>query len=706
MGVKAWLTLMLLLAGLAGGAAARADADVVVIVDTSISMRDPGMDPERASLLVAKLLADIVPGDLAVVRLLGIASDSKLLPSHASGEFGPCPENPLEKCGIVARDSDWEAQARQHKFGVLSRPRRADPDYKKSLDSHLQQRIGNSMFMLAFQAALGVFDGHPGSAPRMVIWLSDGRSEHEARLQAAIAEVKAQGADVEAIVFGAGDTRLPREAGVETVTVSNPAQMMDAFANAFRRIVQAPYRIDRRVAEQPGFEIKRNVQEAWVVVYGDSSLGEVALSGPGLALKADYAEDAWPAAGAYKVAHLYNPPPGPWSVSVRGGGAGVAYAVIQRSELAPRLLAPEQALAGARVRLEAGIVGGPGGEPLADPEALQDAVLSASVQGQAVSLRDDGQDADAQAHDGRYSGYVEFSQAGRIPVRLHLRSAIARRDSEASVTVASRFRPTGEPVDIDFGTLGVAAESCRPLPLRAGQPGEVAVELRSLQALPSGHALEIRGPGGVLRPDTGSLTLAVGAPLQICLTTAARVAASQADGEPWLALQAPDSEPAGPQATLKLRWRVAGLSFWALWGWLAWFILAALALLFALLGFILPQRFRGALAVVFVPDREDLDEQSPQPVRQWQGVGIGFYRNARAYLHADYRLSGQARGALAGLLAERGGNRVLPGNGVALFRESCDGDWEAVPPSGCRCRAGDVFRVGGGGPYFRIATRG
>jgi hypothetical protein len=143
-----------------------------------------------------------------------------------------------------------------------------------------------------------------------------------------------------------------------------------------------------------------------------------------------------------------------------------------------------------------------------------------------------------------------------------------------------------------------------------------------------------------------------------------------------------------------------------LWGWLAWTVLAVLAGLFVLLGFLLPQRFRGALAVVFVPDREDLDEQSPQPVRQWQGVGIGFYRNARAYLHPDYRLSGRPRGALAGIVAERGGNRVVPGAGAGLFRETLDGDFEAVPPQGVRCRAGDVFRVGGGGPYFRIAARG
>ncbi len=708
--MKYLIVLMLVLIGFVDGFAkqtsASENADVVVIVDTSTSMKEPGMDPERASLLVSKLLADIVPGHLAVVRLLGVNPDSHLLPSRPTGEFGQCPENPQEKCGRVERASDWEAEARQHKFGALPRTRRADPDFKKSLESHLDQRIGNSMFTLAFQAALGVFDGHPGSSPRMVIWLSDGRSEHEEQLKMSIAEVQAQGATVEAVVFGAGDTRLPREAGVETVKVSNPAEMMYAFANVFRRIVQAPYRIDNRYADKPDFEIKRNVDEAWIVVYGDKSLGEVEVNGPGLALKADYAEDHWPSAGAYKVAHLQNPPPGLWSLKVRGGGEDAAYAVIQRSDLEPLLLEPEKALAGSRTSLVVGIASGTSKEPISDPEILKDATLTANVLGRDVSLNDNGQDADAKAGDGRYSGYVSFPTAGRIPVKLHLQSTIVSRDADASVTVGGVFRYLGGPLDIDFGHLGVGAESCRPLELRVEQQGDVAVELRSLKALPSGHSLEVRMQSGVLRPDDNHLAMVVGEPLSICLKTASRIASSQADGEPWLALQAAGSEQTEQRAMLNLRWQVSGLSFWALWGWLVWTILAALLVILVLLGFILPQRFRGALAVVFVPDREDLDEQSPQPVKQWKGVGIGFYRNARAYLHPDYRLSGKPRGALAELLAERAGNRVLPCNGASLFRETADGDWEAVPLQGSRCRAGDVFRVGGSGPYFRIATRG
>ncbi len=158
--------------------------------------------------------------------------------------------------------------------------------------------------------------------------------------------------------------------------------------------------------------------------------------------------------------------------------------------------------------------------------------------------------------------------------------------------------------------------------------------------------------------------------------------------------------------TLALRWQVEGLSFWARWGRLILLILLILLLIFIIAGFIVPERFAGSFALTFVPDQEDLDEQTPQPIKQWKGVGIGFYRNARAFLHADYRLSGSSQGALAALHAERGGARVAPGKGIALYRETLDLDWEQVPSQGRRGRAGDVFRISDNGPYFRLSTRG
>ncbi len=686
-------------------------ADAVVIVDTSTSMRQDGMDPTRASLLVTKLLADIVPGDLAVVRLLDLDDDKDVIPSRPTGTFVPCSEDPSRTCHTVDAATDWEADARSKKLGSLARPARGDAAFKQSLEGHLEQRSTNSMFHLAFRAAQGIFDEHrndPSRAagvPRTVIWLSDGRSESAPVVGHAIGELAAEGVAVEAIVFGLGDTDLAIAAGLTPRRVSTPAEIMKAFAGSFRRIVQAPYEIDNLVSVQPGFEMKQHVEEAWIVVYGDDTLGDVTIDGPQQPVRADYAADRWVGAGAYRVAHIELPLAGRWTVRASGGGPGVAYAVVQRSALAPVLLEPQRALAGTPVRLVGGISAGKG-HLVTDPELLRDATFTAEVQGQTVTLSDQGANSDAAAGDGRFTGAVTFRGSGKVPVRLHVRSPFIDRTVDVVVNVAGSFRYAGPPLDIDLGTIGVEAVACRPLAFTAEHQGEVPFELRRLRSLPSGHALEVRLPAGKLTPGSAAVSANAGDRLEVCLSTTRLAPSSTASGEPWLELRVAGSDRKEHAVPIRLRWQVHGLSFWERWGWLILTILGILLLLFIIGGYVVPQRFQGGLAVVYVPERDELEEQTAQPVRQWKGVGIGFYRDARAFLHPDFRLSGSPQGAVASLRAERSGTHVNPGGGMSLYRETLDSDWETVPEQGRRAHAGDVYRIGERGPYFRVATRG
>lgn len=705
-GRRAALAVLCVLAGasLAQAQDDKATADVVVIVDTSLSMKEPGMDPERTSLLVAKLFADIVPGDLAVVRLLDLEADKNLLPNRPTGRMEPCPESPTGLCEIVEQATDWMAEARKGRFGALVRPARGDAFYKQSLDGHLAQVGNNSAFGLAFAAAQGVFDQHgTRKVPRAVIWLSDGRAEDPPPTLRAIGELTAAGAVVEAVVFGDGEVGLAQQAGLTARQVSSPAQLMKAFAGAFRRIVQAPYEIDHEVAAVPGFEMKADVREAWIVVYGDDSLGEVTLSGPQGTVRADYARDSQPGAGAYRVAYLERPAAGQWTVQAQGGGTGVAYAVVQRSALAPALLAPKTATAGAKVAVVAGIRS-EGGTLVADPRVLDGTRMTAFVEGSWIDLKDDGTQGDAKAGDGRFSGQAVFQKVGDAPVRVRAVSPLLDRVVEAMVKVAGFFESSG-PVEVDLGTLKAGGSSCKPVRLAGKHQGAVPFELRELRRLPSGHSLTMRLPGVELGPGDEALPIAPGDAVEVCLEASKRAASSSASGEPWLELKVAGSPEAKHAVPIKLRWRVEGLTFWELWGWLILLILGILIALFIILGFVLPKRFQSALAVAFVPDRRELDEQTPEPVTQWKGVRIGFYRNARAFLHANFRLNGNAKGALAGLFAESVGTWVRPGRGGSLYRETLDGDWETVGADGRRARSGDVYRIGESGPFFRISSR-
>lgn len=679
---------------------------VVVVVDTSASMREPGMDPERTSLLVTKLLADLVPGDLAVVRLLDLVADGALLPSRATGREIPCQENPNRMCGEVAPDGDWEAMARAQGFGVLERPSVGDAGFKRDLESHLDQRANNSPFVLAFRAAQGFLERPGGTtAPKTLVWLSDGRAEDPARLAQAVDDLQEGDVRVEAVVFGRGELSLADAMGLEARQVSSPSELMAAFADIFRGIVRAPFRVDHRLREMPAFEMKTNVQEAWVVVYGDPTLEQAWVSEPAGERPADDAAERWATAGAYRVAHIRDPRPGRWQVHAEGGG-DAAYAVIQRSDLEPALLAPARATSGAKTLVEAIIRSGLDGERIADPHVLSESTIRLVYEQRELELRDDGEGGDAVAGDGRFSAFARFEGPEPVPVVLRMVNPVALRETTTTVDVSGALTYRGRPVVVDLGRLTAGETVCRFFTLPAERVGVASLELRSLRPPPPGHTFSMRFAAGDLAPDADALPVPADAQPELCLDTHRRAGSLEGVGAPLLALALAGTQDDDHAVPLVVRWQVIGLGFWALWGRVVIVVAAILALAILAGGFIVPRRFQRALALAMAPERADLGEQSPQPVAQWRGVGIGFYRHARAFVHADFRLSGTARGALAILEAAKRGTWVRGARGQPLYRETLDGTWESIDPRGRRTRAGDVYRIGERGPYLRVAVQG
>jgi hypothetical protein len=683
--------------------------DVVVIVDTSITMNNPGMDPERASLLLTKLLSDIAPGRLSVIRLLDVRKDAALLPGKATGVREPCAEDPSRMCDMVEMDGDWGKKAREERLGVVERGQRGDPAFKQLLDSHLAQVSGNSAFAFSFWAAKGVFDKHAAegfeASSRTVIWLSDGKDESGQALAPSLDALRADGADIVTVIFGKGDPSIPQQHGLTVQQVSTPAELMSTLAHAFRGVVGAPYRVDGLVAAEPAFAMREHVEEAWVVVYGDKSLGNVTVSGPSGEFVADYAQDSWPAAGAYRVAHFTDPQAGTWRVRAEGGGSGVAYAVVQRSALAPVLLEPKQAVAQVQVRLVAGLKAKAAADLITDPEVLSGATMLIRTEGVELTATDDGSGADEAAGDGRFSAWHSFAGTGMIPVELQIDSPVVRRTNQAQVDVSGAFKYQGGPISLDFGRHKAPDTVCRPLSLVAEHKGPVPFELKRLKRPPGGFGFVLRAGGTELRPKGPAQILSPGIPLELCLETTDRAPNSQATDRPLLRLEVAGSKTADQRVELLLSWHVDGRTWWQRWGWLVLTLLALLVAAIIALGFILPKRFPRTLSLTFAPELADVDETPPLALYTWRGVGIGFYRDARAYLHGDFRISGKGRGALASLHAEASGTRVCPGKGLALFRQDFGVKWEELPKDGEMARAGEIYRIGENGPYFRIASR-
>jgi hypothetical protein len=694
--------------------------DVVLIVDTSTSMTEPGMDPERTSLLVSKLFADILPGNLAVVRLLDLEADKAELPGirtikarcdGSEGEGGGVGAAGAT-CVSVEPSGDWDALARTGMLGALRRERPGDQAFKDRLTTHLAPSSNNSYFSLSFRAAQGVFAHNDAngqaSENRTIIWLSDGRDRNEDDLARALADL--HGARIETLIFGRGDPAIPQRLGLTPVRVSSPAELMGAFAQAFRLIMRAPYRVDHRVAETPEFSVRPNVETLWVVVYGDTSLTGVTLRGAdGQIHTAEAAADSLPSAGAYRVARIESPAAGTWRVETSGGGAGRAYAVIQRSALGPRFLGPAQAQADLETRLIAAVTAGTDPTPVTDDEALESASLTATIDGEQVSFKDDGRGADERAGDGRFSTLHRFRTAGPQSFDLTLASPFAQRQVHASIEVSGVFRYTGPDLDLRFGTLQAPTAACQPVTLNSAagileHRGTIPFALEATGGLPAGHRLSVRiGDQRLVPGDTADWP--AGASLEACLEVDASAPSSMADGNRGLFLHVRGSQARKQGLHLRLHWEVQGLSFRQRWGWLVLLGLGALVVIFIVLGFILPKRFAPTLAIGFGPERDDLDEYPPQSIRNWRGVGIGFYRNARAFLHPDFRLTGRSQGALAGLYALGAPTRVQAQRGMTLYREDLVSGWTPLPPTGEVARPGEVYRVGDSGPFFRLSAR-
>jgi len=685
--------------------------DVVVIVDTSNSMGDPGMDPERSSLLVSKLLTDLVPGHLAIVRLLDLKHDGDILPHKQTSTPVPCGEMRGTNCYAAERVGDWEAKVRKNRHGVMERPSRGDADFKKKLDDHLKQKSGASNFTLAFHAAQGVYDRRNGAEtsriPRMVVWLSDGKPDNRPGCKQVINELKVGHVAIETVLFGKGSDKFANEAGLKPRRTSSPREMMKAFAGLFRRMVQAPYELDGEIAKGNSFEMRPYVDEAWVVVYGDSSLSDVTLSGPGgSSHPASYASDMHRKAGAYKVAHFLKPKAGKYAIQVKGGGGGVAFAVVQRSSLSPYLIAPSQALVGAKVKLVAGIRAGTGGEQITRQDLLSAMKVTANVEGKTLTLRDDGKGGDQQAGDGKFTGLVSFSSVGDGKVTLRAKSQMVDRRVLETVKVNGGFDYTGGPITIDLGRLTEGAESCKPLVFDARQQGTLPFELVPLKDPPGAHSLKIKSARGDLTPGGDTVELPPGEALAVCLTTGPRAASSTADGEPYLRLRVAGTTEEKRSVAIHLRWQVDGLTWLERWLWLILIIIGILLLLFIIMGYVTPARFPRSLAVGLAQSHEDLEDVSAAPIKQWRGVGIGFYRNARAFFLPSFRITGKPRGGIAKLHMTKKGLWVEPAGGSSLYREDMDGDWEDVPQGGRRARGGDVFRVGQDSFYFTISMSG
>jgi hypothetical protein len=692
---------------LAGGrilAQSALNADVVVLSDTSATMSTN--DPKNAVVLVTRLFADIVPGKLAAVRLFDLSKDQSKVPNQQTNEKKPCPDRPSEMCSIVRLGPDAWDKAIEQKLVLSVRPSRGDSGFKSSLVELLKPSSMETDYMVSWGTIDRMFrDNASGDdVPKVVVWLSDGDADDwDKGARDAVKKVMDQGVAIRSLIFKAGNSDKVKQVGIEPFTVDgSPSDLMKAFADAFRYIVQAPFRADGVVAKDPKFTIKPHMEDVWVVTYGDESLSAASVTHDGKAVPADYAADHYNGS-AYRVAHMKNPAEGTWEVSVTGGGPGVSYAVIQRSTITPYAEVAKDVTTGVAFPLVVGLRYGDSGQDLQPSDLPEPVKIEAQFNGQTIELHDDGSNGDAKAGDGKFTAMLTALNAGPVMIRVRAHNSFLDRVIKVTVNARGFFKYSGGPVDVNFGSVVAGQTVCRVVQFQAEQQGGVPFELRQLDTPPDGLHFELRAKGKRSTPGGDPITLLPGEEKSICLTTNRNAGDSRSDARVWANLVARGFD--GTPVPLRMTWSVRALTFWEKWRNLILLILAALIVFFIVYGYIKPYRFPAGLAICYAPEMSELDDQTPQPVRMWRGVGIGFYRDARACLQDNYRITGTVRGAVATLHA--GQRRIVyvrPGS-RALYREEGLGEWEQIPPNGRRASMGEIYRVGDNGPFFRLSMR-
>ena len=352
------------------------------------------------------------------------------------------------------------------------------------------------------------------------------------------------------------------------------------------------------------------------------------------------------------------------------------------ARLVPRLLEPREATVATPVDLLVELAANAGDPPI----PARDIAVAVLADDQRIAL--------SATADGRYTGRIVFRKAGDVPVTIRATNRTLDRSGQAVVKVFSRFvLSAGAPPEVDFGTIVAGNESCRPLNLQGQQDGVVPFEFRSTRELPTEHTLRLIVGDRAYRRGGPPIAAAAGQPMQLCLAAGWWAAGSAANGEPWMTLVATSCGRKQDLADVRLRWRVQPLTFWQRWRWVLLGLVIALVVIVTVYGYIRPHRFPRGIAITYVPEYEDLD-QTAAALGQWTGIGIGFYRDAQAFLRPDFRISGRPRGSLGGLKAAAQGKVILVPTGSTVYCEVGVSEWEEIPPQGRAARLAAIYRFG------------
>lgn len=538
------LRVLLLLALVAAPAPAVASRSVAVVLDTSRSMIEN--DPERYTLLVSQILADLLNDDdeLTVVRMpLDGGVIGMLLGSHSC------------QAGV-----DW------------SLAQRLDPrdraGFKRELDSLVSYDTG-TIFAAPLRTALASLARSKRDA-RLLLIVADsgGLGECEAVLSRELSVARRSGTTIAAINLGGGPGAFRGNAAfATTLGARDSKELVEAVARIYQSFLGGKNLQSGAVHGRVAVTIEPHVREAFLLFAADGSLGDVRAGAGNPAAQSvdlDYrgggsARGLDGAIREYRLVHLVRPQEGTWTFESSGLHRTAGWLLITDSSLGVRLHSSPKVPRGHASVVELRLVDEESGAAI--PASVPGLTVTSKVDGLATTFRDDGTDGDRVAGDGIYSATVELDELGPEELAVRLTSDAVDRERAVALEVVEatwdltvqtpETVPGDRPVElaVELGVLGAPAALDPPDRIDAEVAGETVsllpqptaeraapprYEGRWEDAEPGTHEVTYTPVGGSpASPATGTVEVAgvldLGPPRPIHLGTVA--AGGEARGE-------------------------------------------------------------------------------------------------------------------------------------------------------------------------------
>jgi hypothetical protein len=458
------------------GVAWAAGRRVVVLIDTSGSM--VGTDPQRYTVQLAQIVADLLDDSdqLTIVRLGGFALFCGA---------GPSPDVAL----------------------------RLDPANRSGFKSELDRMIsysGDNSFAIPIRTAVQALS-LDSSKKRMLLMIADsgGLAPCEGPLTAELVKLHDSGAVVAAVNIGSTTGAFEHNPAFDLTTpAQNPRELVEAVAQVYQRFL-GERKVQTGTVQGGGLEVEMDsyVREAFLVVSADGPIGRLEPGSgnpPAASLDPDYRGGGQTVGldgqtRGYRIVRFERPGPGRWRFRLSGQGAGAAWVLIQQDTLGVRLISPGKVAEGAPTLLQVEMYDTETGQPVRGSSTVPGAAVSLQIDGQEVTLRDDGSDGDQKPGDGIFSTTHTFQGTGKRDVGIRLRTRTIDRTKQGEVEVVEagwRVVPppaqraelgTPVPLRVDLEPLGApAAPRVPPERIEVRRGGSVEAELRSGPAAGAG----------------------------------------------------------------------------------------------------------------------------------------------------------------------------------------------------------------------------